>query len=327
MIVSASRRTDIPAFYAPWFLHRLRAREALVPNPYNSQRASRVSLDPQYVDCIVFFSKNPAPLLPYLPEVRALGHRAAFQYTLNAYGAPLEPRLPPLSARVQTFLRLADWSGTPHALTWRYDPVLLHTLHSPGRRGPAQAGAAHSEAWHIDQFGTLCRALQGYVHRCVFSFVDAYPHRADMSRFLVPEQAQRRLAAAFARLADEHHMVLGTCAEAGDFAEFGIGHTACLDAEQLARVTGYPLRVPPESGRRQHCCCVQSYDVGVYNTCPHGCVYCYAVSNAAVLRRQRRGHDPHAPALAGELTPDTIVSERGAPSCRAPLPIQQGRLC
>ena len=315
MILAASRRTDIPACYAPWFMQRLRQGHVLVRNPYNALCAARVPLHADVVDCIVFFSKNFSPLLAHLAELRALGHKAAFQYTLNAYGPPLEPRLPPLGQRVDVFRQLADWAGTPHALTWRYDPVILDKK--------------HSLSWHVDTFGGLCRALQGAVHRCVFSFVDDYAHlpRSRVAALGTRDPAQQRLLAAhMAAVAAEHGLRLATCAEAAELGDLGIDHAACLDAAQLALVVGQELRVPPGTGQRPLCRCVRCVDVGAYNTCTQGCVYCYATSNAAAAYRHAREHRLDHAALGGTLPPEARIIEKEERSCKVSDGPRQGSL-
>lgn len=306
MIISASRRTDIPACFAPWFLHRLRDGQVLVRNPYNPARASRVSLHPDVVDCIVFFSKNFHPLRPCLPEIRALGHICAFQYTLNAYGPPLEPHVPPLEARIQDFVWLTEWAGSPHALTWRYDPVVLD--------------AKHSVQWHVDAFGALCRRLHGHVRRCIFSFVDDYAHLprhrvAALGRQNAAEQWH--LAGLLARVAAEHGLSLQTCAEAVDLESLGIQHGACLDAAQLSLVVGQPLRIAPGTGQRKLCRCVRCVDVGAYNTCSQACVYCYATSNPALVRECRAAHHCTDAALGGVLPENVCITQRVENSCKA----------
>lgn len=315
MIISASRRTDIPACFAPWFMHRLREAQVLVRNPYNPTRASRVSLHPSVVDCIVFFSKNFGPLLEYLPEVRALGHTCAFQYTLNAYGSPLEPRLPSLATRMDDFLRLAQWARTSHALTWRYDPIILD--------------AKHGVQWHVDAFAALCGRLHGHVHRCVFSFVDDYAHlpRHRAASFARQDASEQwRLAALLAQVATEHALSLQTCAEAVDLESFGIKHGACLDAAQLSRVVGEPLRIAPGTGQRDLCRCVRCVDVGAYNTCAQACVYCYATSNAAVVREHAAIHHHEDAALGGPLPENVCITPREETSCKGRPHFEQGNL-
>ena len=188
MIISASRRTDIPACYGQWMMARLRAGEVLVPNPYNASRISRVALSPGNVDCIVFWTKNAAPMLPLLDELDALGYKYYFEYTVTGYGSALEPGLPEKERTVDTFLRLSERLG-PEGVDWRFDPVLLTSSITP--------------AWQLERFGALCRALHGATRRCVFSFADPYP---GIRPSIAPleETQMRLLAKGFADIAGEY---------------------------------------------------------------------------------------------------------------------------
>ena len=206
MIISASRRTDIPACYGQWMMARLRAGEVLVPNPYNASRISRVALSPGNVDCIVFWTKNAAPMLPLLDELDALGYKYYFEYTVTGYGSALEPGLPEKARTVDTFLRLSERLG-PEGVDWRFDPVLLTSSITP--------------AWQLERFGALCRALHGATRRCVFSFADPYPGiRSSIAP--LEETQMRLLAKGFADIAGEYGLPLYTCAEAVELSEYGI---------------------------------------------------------------------------------------------------------
>lgn len=174
MILSASRRTDIPAWYGAWFLNRLREGFALVPNPYaeNLHMLRKIPLSPDVVDCIVFWSKNPRPFFDFLPEIQQLGYPFYFQFTLNPYEAAIEQNLPALDERIDTFHRLSAIIG-PERIVWRYDPVIIDE--------------AHPLNWHGEQFERLCALLHADTCRCVFSFFDRYAK--DQSGFREVEEA------------------------------------------------------------------------------------------------------------------------------------------
>ncbi|MFQ8600525.1 MAG: DUF1848 family protein [Oscillospiraceae bacterium] len=159
MILSASRRTDIPAHYADWFWNRIEAGSVLVRNPVNPRQISRISLDPALVDCIVFWSKDPAPLLATLPALAERGYPYLFQFTLTPYGPSLEKNLRPKREILHTFRCLSRMIG-PERVHWRYDPVLLNDTCTPD--------------WHKAAFASLCRALSGYTRACTISFLDGY---------------------------------------------------------------------------------------------------------------------------------------------------------
>lgn len=166
MILSASRRTDLPALYGPWLLGRLEAGEVLIPQPYRARHATRLLFSPQTVDAIVFWTKNPIPFLPLLGEVEALGYRDfLFQYTITALDTHWEPGLPPLEERLTAFEKLAQRLG-PARVDWRFDPILLDSERTP--------------AWYARRFEGLCRRLAPCTTRCVLSFADHYAHNLSL---------------------------------------------------------------------------------------------------------------------------------------------------
>ena len=216
MILSISRRTDIPAFYPEWLMNRFREGFALVRNPMNHHGVSRISLSPDVVDCIVFWTKNPAPLLPFLDQIDQT-YPFYFQFTLNAYGTDLEPNLPALSERLRTFRQLSRTIGKERVI-WRYDPVMLTER--------------YSVAWHMRTFASLADQLAGHANSCIFSLVDPYAKvkkNLEIHRVapITPAEIDR-LARAFSTSAHAHGMVLKTCAEAVDLDAYGIEHACCI---------------------------------------------------------------------------------------------------
>jgi hypothetical protein len=293
LIVSASRRTDLPAFYADWFMRRVRAGFCLVPNPFNARQVSRVSLRPAEVEAIVFWSKDPRPLLPHLSELDERGYRYYFQFTLNAYGPELEPNLPPWQERVETFRRLSERLGSARVI-WRYDPLILSNRTSPG--------------FHQDRFGRLAADLGGFTRRVVVSLVDYYQKT---ERRLAPlaaagwrfdrsgpgeNPALRSFLAWLSREAAGRGMAVESCAEAFDWSELGIKPGKCVDDRLLEELWGLGVH-RKDPGQRAACGCVVSRDIGVSDTCRHGCRYCYATRHPEVAERRHREHDPAREAL------------------------------
>ncbi len=263
MVISASRRTDVPAFHAEWLVERLRAGTVDVPNPFDPKRVRRVSLAPADVDCLVLWTKDPRPLMERLDALEAFPFY--FQFSLNAYGRDVEPGVPPLDARVDAFLRLADRIG-PERVVWRCDPVLLSPAHPP--------------AFHEEAFAALAARLDGATDTCVLSFVDEYPRvrramRALGLRAPDPEEA-RALAASFAAAARPHGLALSACAEPLDLAPLGIPPARCVDPVRIRRISGRAVPDGKDKAQRPACGCAPSVDIGTYGTCGHGCVYCYA---------------------------------------------------
>jgi Domain of unknown function (DUF1848). len=302
MIISASRRTDIPAYYSEWFLNRLKERYVLIPNPRNADRLGRVELSPDNVDCIVFWTKNPAPMLDRLDTIEKMGYPFYFQFTLTPYGRELEPNLPPKSELLQTFLELSRRIG-PERVVWRYDPVLI-TGHC-------------SVAWHLERFRELCGELHDATRCCVFSFIDPYAHIGKefhgMSR-----GEMLAVAESFSEIAADYPLSLFTCAEEIDLSRFGIGHSACIDQKLIERIIGCPIWAKKDAGQRAACGCIESVDIGAYNTCPNGCAYCYATTSENTVRRRIRAHDPTSPLLAGVPRGDELITDRTAPSQKLP---------
>ncbi len=279
MIVSVSRRTDIPALYADWFAQRVRAGWVEVPNPFNPRQVRRVSLLPSAVDGFVFWSKNPAPLLAHLTQLGSIPYY--FQFTLNAYDHSIEPGVPPLAARIDTLLRLADRIG-PQRVTWRYDPILLNRQWTPAR--------------HETHFGQIAAQIAGAVDGVVISFLDRYrKNEAALRRLGCPEWTQpemRDMAARLAAITQSHGLRLATCAEPLDLSAWGIGHARCVDG---ARLTGQV--VAPDRHQRPACGCAPSVDIGMYHTCTLGCAYCYANHSQQAARRAQKRHDPQGARL------------------------------
>lgn len=304
MIISASRRTDIPAFYAEWFLNRLREGYVYVRNPMNPHQVSQVSLSPDVVDGIVFWTKNPAPMLQYLEALQ--DYTYYFQFTLTSYGRDVESHLPSKNdSIIPTFQKLSSMIGRERVI-WRYDPILLSDT--------------YTMEYHKKYFRKLCDRLASYTEKCTISFLDLY---TNMQRRIQPlgigpmEPAQmEELAAYMGEVAREYHLNIDTCTEEIDLSRYGIGHASCIDRERLERISGYQLQVERDRNQRPGCGCVSSIDIGTYNTCRNGCAYCYANFNQTLLDRNNSKHDPSSPLLYGELAEGDVMKPREMKSLR-----------
>ena len=298
VILSASRATDVPAFYADWFMNRLRAGWFEWTNPFNPRQVQKVST--AKTRAIVFWSKHPAGLLPHLDELDRRGLHYYIQYTLNDYEAEgWEPHLPPLKERLALFRRLAARLG-PERVVWRLDPLLL------------AAGVGVPEL--LAKAGRLLAALGGYTRKLVFSFADLAPYpavrrnlaRAGLAVREFSRAEMREFASGLAELNRAYGLALATCAEEVDLAEFGIAHNRCVDGEMLARLwpEDAALReflgtraARQDRGQRPACGCIASKDIGRYRTCPHLCVYCYANHSGTAVARNFRAHRPDGAAI------------------------------
>ena len=282
LIVSASRRTDIAAFHSRWFRRRLQAGFCHVLQPYTG-RVARVSLAPEDVSAFVFWTRDPIPLLPEMEALRAAGAGVLVHVTLTGYGPPVESHGPPLRTALGNFEKLASRMG-PEAALWRYDPIVL------SEELPATA--------HRSRFESLAKKLEGMTRRCTFSFVDFYGKtkrnlgkiEANVGRaFHRPDLAERRaLAQDLAQIAARHSIQLLSCCEDA-LVEGPVGKSHCIDPDAIARVRILPSPPAPFKPTRQDCGCVQSVDIGAYDTCAFGCAYCYATSSREAALRRIRG--------------------------------------
>lgn len=294
VIVSASRETDLPRFYADWFLSRLGIGWCGWKNPFNGKLCKISFAD---MRMIVFWTKNPKPMLERLDEVEALGFKNYyFQFTLNDYDAErLEPNVPPIAERIDTFKRLAAKIGKERVI-WRFDPLLLSDKIS-----------VDVLLKRIDNIG---QQLKEYTEKLVFSFIDIASYKKvqknlagyGVREFSVDEQVQ--FAKGLAELNKDLGFELATCGELADLSEYGIKHNKCVDDELMMRLfnddaklmefigaeydmfNGWQIKKSKkDKGQRKACGCIVSKDIGAYNTCPHLCRYCYANSSDALVKK------------------------------------------
>lgn len=293
MIVSASYRTDIPSLYPAWFLNRFRAGYVRVVNPYGG----RVSMVPlrRGVDGFVFWTRNIAPFAEALAEVRRAGIPFVVQHTITGYPRVLEQGVIAPEAALAGVRDVARLYG-PHAVVWRYDPVVLSSLTPPD--------------FHRSMFARLAEAVEEVTDEVVVSFVTPYRKTvANMNAaarrhgFLWHEpslEAKRSLLAELVGTARARGLRLGMCSQP-DLLIPGIDAAACIDAARLRRVAAsWGLSAAPASrsrGNRPGCLCHESRDIGAYESCPQGCAYCYAVGSTDLAKRRRRAHDPDADSL------------------------------
>ena len=294
MIVSASYRTDIPAFYADWFLNRVAAGGARFRNPFGGGIVT-VSLRAEDVSGIVFWTRNFAPLMDRLAPVTERGWPFVVQFTVTGYPRPLEPSTIRAEDAAAQIAQLARRFG-PRAAVWRYDPVLLSSATGPD--------------WHRATFARLARLLRGHVDEAVLSFVEPYRKtRRNLDRLArrtgldwrLPEPDEKAaLVRDLATIADDAGMALTLCTQPALAALVpGIAAPArCIDAGRLGDVAGRPV-IAPVKGNRPGCLCAAARDIGAYDTCPHGCAYCYAVTDRSRAKAAYAAQDAGAEMLEG----------------------------
>lgn len=265
MIISASRRTDIPAFFTPWFLERLKEGVVLVKNPMNPSQVKQISLSPQNIDCIVFWTRNPQPLIPHLHELNE--YRYYFHFTITPYEEDLEPDLPPKNESIESFIELSTLIGRDKVI-WRYDPILLST--------------SIDKSYHREKFHFLANRLAPYTDRCIISFLDLYKKcKRNLKDYPIKEISHSdeiEIISILQPIAQQYGLQMTTCAESTDFSSYGVPPGKCIDDELIQRIFGFIPDAKKDSHQRKTCLCVKSIDIGTYNTCRHNCLYCYANS-------------------------------------------------
>jgi hypothetical protein len=287
-IISVSRRTDIPAFYADWFIRRIRAGGCTYPHPFRRGTVCTVDLRPEAVAGIVFWTRHARPLLRHLDELDQRGFAYYVLYTLTGYPRRLERRSPARREAVRTIRELSDRVGRER-VTWRYDPVLLDAELTP--------------EWHARQFSGLARELAGHVDGVIVSVAD--PYRKTLAALRASGAAADTTfdvagytdtLVALAGIAAESGLPMQSCAEAAFVP--GIEPGGCVDAARLARVGG--RRASCALHRlREGCLCTVSTDIGANDTCAFGCRYCYATAHHDKAREAVRAHRPEWTSIVG----------------------------
>lgn len=329
VIISASRSTDIPAFYAKWFFNRLEKGYCAWYNPFNQQK-----MYISFANCkvVVFWTKNPEPIIPYLHELDKRGIHYYFQVTLNDYVKEgFEPKVHSLEERVSTFKRLSEMIGHERVI-WRFDPLITTRSLSPRD--------LLTKIWHLGNM------LKGFTDKLVFSFVDVKAYRKvqnnlvketnyftkeDVETAEMNEDQRQEIIDGLVKIRDKWKeqgwdITLATCAEAFDYDSYGIEHNRCIDGELMEQIFGedrelvYYLHtgklpeptlfgeMPPlpeksknlkDKGQRKVCGCMVSKDIGMYNTCRHFCVYCYANTSKELVQKNAAKHNDESESIIG----------------------------
>lgn len=298
MILSVSRRTDIPNYYSEWFFNRIREGFLYVRNPMNPHQVSKIGITPEAVDCIVFWTKNPEPMLDRLEELDK--YKYYFQFTLTGYGRDIEPNVPHKKEKMlEVFQRLSQQIGRKRVI-WRYDPILFTKKYTP--------------EYHISAFRQIASALNGYTEKCVISFVDLYAKNRKNMEMLGAYELDRSELNGFAKeiaeTAKANGIAAASCAEPLDLSAYGIEHNCCIDQKLIEEITGYEIRIKKDKNQRMECGCAESVDVGTYNTCRNGCIYCYANYSRESVIRHCREYDPDSPLLCGRTGREDKITER-----------------
>lgn len=300
MIITASRRTDLPAFFGQWFMQRVKEGFFHSVNPFNAKQVKRVSLAPRDLDAIIFVSKNPRPFLHHLDELDQRGYRYYFQLTLNDYPSLIEPGVPSVGNRLETFKSLSERIG-PRRVIWRYDPIILSSATPP--------------AYHLERVERLASELSGSTTRLVISFFDLYrkaePRLRDLANrtgikitdSILDQPTCLQLASGVKAIGDRYGLEVVSCAEVIDLRPVGVSHGSCVDAQLIRELFGVEANAPRDRSQRPECGCAKAIDVGFYNTCRLGCIYCYANTTENAIERNLALHSPTSPCMVGNYRP------------------------
>lgn len=286
MIINTGSRTDIPAFYSEWFYNRITAGFVCVRNPYYSEHITRYRLNPDVVDCLVFCTKNPEPMLSRIHELD--GFKQFWGVTITPYERDIEPNVPPGDKVMDSFCKLSEKVGM-HGVSWRYDPIFISDK--------------YAVEYHLKAFEGMAKRLRGYADHCVISFIDLYEKTKKNFRDVRAVRQEERFAIGreFVEIGKRYGISIRTCCEGDELGEFGIDCSGCMTQPVIEKAIDCTLDIPRIKTPRDGCECLLGSDIGAYNTCGHGCLYCYANYDIEIVRQNMRQHDPKSPILIGQI--------------------------
>ena len=294
MLINTGGRTDTVQYYSDWLLRRFSEGYVLSRNPLFPNKVTRYELTPDKVDCVVFCSKNYRPILPRLHEITDR-FNTYFHYTITAYGADIEPGVPSIGESIDMLIELSKIVGKQR-VAWRYDPVLLTNEYTIER--------------HLETFEKMAGELAPYIDRCIFSFVEMYKKLETNMPEIIPLSVRDMdvLARGLGSIARKYGVYIQTCGTNGDFSRYGVHASGCMTLDILGKAIGVVFKDLKHRGTRQGRHCIESRDIGAYDTCLNGCKYCYANKNPRKAFENYKYHDPESPLLLGGVKPgDTII--------------------
>ena len=294
MILNTGLRTDIPGFFSEWFYNRIDDGFVYVRNPYAKNQIYSYRLDPELIDCIIFCTKNPKPMFENLEKIDKFNQY--WHITITPYEKEIEPNVPPINDVLESFKYLSKKLGKEN-VTLRYDPIFINEKYTLEK--------------HIESFEYIINSLSGYTTEAIISFIDLYEKtkRNFPQAREVTKDERLKIGKEFARIGNENNIRIKTCVEGTELDKFGIDSSGCMTKEVIERAINKNLNIPKQKARNGECYCLLNNDIGEYNTCGHGCLYCYANSNKRLVKRNLKLHDPKSPILIGEIKEDDIIKE------------------
>lgn len=295
MILNTGARTDTVQFYSDWLLKRFEEGFVYSRNPLFTNKVTKYELSPDKIDLVMFCSKNYKPILPRLHEITDK-YRTYFHYTITAYGKDVEPLVPSVDESIEALIVLSKQVGK-HKIAWRYDPVLLTEKYTIDV--------------HAKTFEYMAERLAPYIDRCIFSFVEMYKKLETNMPEIIPltDSDKNKIAAILGNVAKKYGIHIQTCGTNGDYSKFGIHRSGCATLEILGAANGCEFKDLKHKGLREGCHCIESRDIGAYDTCLNGCKYCYANKSPQKARENYKFHNPSSPLLLGELLPTDEIIE------------------
>lgn len=294
MIINTGCRTDIPAYYSEWFYNRIKAGYVYVRNTYFQNQVMNYKLTPDVVDCLAFCTKDPAPMLARIHELDAYGQ--FWFVTLTPYGKEIEPHVPLKEKVIEDFKQLSTIIG-PEKIEWRYDPIFITSK--------------YTLAYHIDSFEKMAAELAGYTDGCVISFIDLYQNTKRNFSGITEVTSEERctIAEEFVRIGKQNGIRIITCLEGQELSAYGVDCRGCMTKPVIERAIGNRLNFSPKKSVRIGCNCLLGNDIGAYNTCGHGCIYCYANYDQKTVKENRKKHNPDSPFLIGGIMDGDEIKE------------------
>ena len=293
MILFASGRTDIPAFYSNWFINRVKAGFVDVRNPFNHNLVSRINFSD--VDLIMFCSKNPLPMIDKLDILKV---PVLFHVTITPYSKDVEPNIPDKRLIIEGVKKLSLVLGIDNVVL-RYDPIFLSDKYNVD--------------YHIRAFDKLCKNLNGYVNKIIVSFMDEYKNVRSNKNILkyrtFTREDYKKIGEAFSKSAMDNGMSVQTCFEDEDLTEYGFVKGECLSHELAYILTGKKFK-SSNVRKEKKCECVQMVDIGDYNSCMHMCKYCYANYDEKAVSSNFERHDDNSSLLIGSIQSDDVIKVR-----------------
>lgn len=295
MILSISRRTDIPAYYLEWLVNRFNEGYVCVRNPINYHQVSKIIINPDVIDGLVFWTKNPIHILNKLSTFKEYTYY--FQITINSYQNDIESNIPSkLETIIPAVIQLSNSIGS-NKIIWRYDPIFYTNK--------------YTYEYHVQNFERIASLLSTYTNTCVISFLDMYKKIENKllsnNIHILQDNEKMQLVKSLSEIAQKYNIAIKTCAENINLIQYGIEPGSCIDKKLFESLLNCKLSINKDKNQRECCNCVASIDIGAYNTCFGNCLYCYANISSD---NRNTNHDPNSPLLIGNIENNDKVSIR-----------------